>query len=291
MRILDNDSRVAYDRSPRWLLLKRSVGDFYHRGTFALVFIHCNLLRTPRTVRQLSPSFWDAPRGRVTLAVHYIEKGDALAQTHVALFQEALEALKKVERNLLPQFQGYECGPDPSFSIASFAEPLAAVKWCLKTQEDLLLITWSAGILSHSCCTPVRDESGKQLLFNGVRVQMGVCMMNVEASQVKPDPTNGEARYFGPLCNRSARVAAAAHGGQVLICGEELYDIVLAAQNTEVTYHLYGYTCSLTFLFQVPELMLHALGSFELKGIAEPIALSEVASLPRTFPPPNLAPL
>ena len=107
---------------------------------------------------------------------------------------------------------------------------------------------------------------------------------------MKSDPTTGEARYFGPLCNRSARVAAAAHGGQVLICGEELSDVVLAAQNTEVTYHLYGYTF-VNILFQVPKLMVHALGSFELKGIAEPIALSEVATLPRTFPPPNLAPL
>ena len=227
-------------------------------------YIHTD--RTCRTMKQLSPSYWDAPRGRVTLAIHYIDKGDELARTDVSLFQEALVAVNKVERKLLTQFRGYECEPDSSFFMASFAEPLNAVRWCLQTQEDLLEIAWSAEMLSHTNCETVRDESGQRMLFNGARVQMGICTMDVTEAQVKPDLSTGAARYFGQICNHCSRVAAAAFGGEILIAGQELYDTLVVSQHQVRSLVYFPSTLLIAASFEVTKVYAEASWVVPIKG-------------------------
>ena len=51
------------------------------------------------------------------------------------------------------------------------------------------------------------------LVQKGLRVAMG--MATGQCLKMKPCARTGRAEYFGPLLNHAARIAQAAHGGQV----------------------------------------------------------------------------
>eukprot|EP00954_Amorphochlora_amoebiformis_P018642 1327444-Amorphochlora_amoeboformis.AAC.1 len=102
-------------------------------------------------------------------------------------------------------------------------------------------------------------QDGK-VLFNGMRVHMG---MEVGRPTGKRAPTTGRMDYYGPSVNKSARVAHAANGGQVLITDEILADIKRAQQVDSK-------------IFADDPFVMKDMGHHKLKGIAAPAQIYEI---------------
>jgi len=86
---------------------------------------------------------------------------------------------------------------------------------------------------------------------------VGICSGAV--LEMKPCKRTGRAEYFGPQLNKAARVANAAHGGQILM-GRCAYDSV-----DERVLGQLGIECS-------------NIGKYNLKGVAEPELIYQMAS-------------
>ena len=111
------------------------------------------------------------------------------------------------------QHHGYEVeGEDGNF-VCAFHSPVDAVPFAVAIQEGLLQVNWSEELLSSKWCNEERTADGK-LSFRGMRLAIGMCTGN--AMRAQPCVRTGKMEYYGPIMNHAARVATAAHGGQVM---------------------------------------------------------------------------
>eukprot|EP00951_Prasinocladus_malaysianus_P014747 scaffold112383_cov52-Prasinocladus_malaysianus.AAC.1 len=53
-----------------------------------------------------------------------------------------------------------------------------------------------------------------------------VCVSTGDALRAEPSLRTGRMEYYGPIVNHAARVAAAAHGGQVLVHENTIVSLV-----------------------------------------------------------------
>ena len=86
------------------------------------------------------------------------------------------------------------------------------MQFAVAIQEGLLQVNWSEELLSTKWCHEERTANGK-LSFRGMRLAIGMC--TGDAMRVQPCVRTGKMEYYGPIMNHAARVATAAHGGQV----------------------------------------------------------------------------
>merc|ERR1711988_1896472 len=103
------------------------------------------------------------------------------------------------------------------------------------------------------------EEKGN-VIFSGMRVYMG---MQVGEPTPKRAPTTGRWDYYGPCVNKSARVAHAANGGQVLITND-----ILNAIKKE--------TADRNDFVEGEHYVKKDMGKHSLKGIAQPVHMYEV---------------
>jgi class 3 adenylate cyclase len=75
-----------------------------------------------------------------------------------------------------------------------------------------MFVHWSPEVLSTHWACEHFDHNGSKI-FCGPRIAIG--MSTMDASRVQTCDRTGRMEYFGPVMNHSARVASAAHGGQV----------------------------------------------------------------------------
>ena len=102
-----------------------------------------------------------------------------------------------------------------------------------------------------------------------IRVTVGIS--HGSPSRLSIHPTTGRADYFGSVVNLSARLASAAHGGQILLEGSPSIDFVENDLAREVDFTL--------------------LGSYKFKGIIAPrgtpvlqVTPHQLYGIPRCFP-------
>jgi tRNA A-37 threonylcarbamoyl transferase component Bud32 len=125
-----------------------------------------------------------------------------------------------VLRAELKRHRGYEICPsegdsgEGSFMMA-FQEVTDALAWSADVQRALLHADWPTALLRHPAawqewsCT---DDSA--LLYKGLRVRMGVHAGPARASL---DPLTRRTNYVGPTVDTALQIAAAAHGGQIVV--------------------------------------------------------------------------
>lgn len=127
----------------------------------------------------------------------------------------ALEIHNTFLRRTLADCGGYEVKTEGDSFMVAFGSAIQAVRWCLAAQEGLAAVQWPPEILAHEAAREEAKPDGERL-FSGLRLRMGV---HIGRPECRPDPVTGRMDYFGPMVNRAARVAAAAHGGQVVVTG------------------------------------------------------------------------
>jgi predicted ATPase/class 3 adenylate cyclase len=152
-----------------------------------------------------------APTGLVTLVFTDLQGSTELWEKLQSRFAEALTAHNSVMRGLIAKHSGYEVKTEGDAFMIAFSSPTMAVRFALELQEQM----------ATAMPDDIRRDTGAELL-----VRMGIHMGEPICER---DPTNGRMDYFGPMVNRSARISAAGHGGQILLshavreaAGEEL---------------------------------------------------------------------
>ncbi len=135
-----------------------------------------------------------APTGTVTLVFTGIENSGELWERLGAAFEPVLALHQRAIREALAARGGYEVKVEGDAFMLSFARATEAMQFAQEAQEGLARQPWPA-------------STGEIRVRMGVRTGVPICA---------PDPA-GRMDCFGPVVNRAARIAAAAHGGQILI--------------------------------------------------------------------------
>ncbi len=158
-----------------------------------------------------------APTGSVTLVFTDVEASTAQWEWDPQAMGEALRVHNQLFRELLREHKGYEVKTEGDSFICAFSDPKTALKFCLGGQERLLSADWPPKILQHPKSHRVVSETSGKVLFNGLRVRMG---MHTGWPSCEADPVTHRMDYFGPVVNRAARIACVGHGGEIVISGE-----------------------------------------------------------------------
>ncbi len=179
----------------------------------------------------------ELPTGTVTLLFSDVAGSTVLLSRLGAAYADALDGQRQVLRKAWAEHGGVELGTEGDSFYVVFPTAPAAVTAAAQAQRELAVFQWPAG--------------------ERVRVRMGI---HTGA------PTVHDGAYVGMDVHRAARIAGAAHGGQVVV--------------SEATAHLVD-SC-------LPNgVELRDLGSHQLKDIAQPEHLFQLAveGLPAEFAP------
>jgi WD40 repeat protein/class 3 adenylate cyclase len=179
------------------------------------------------------------PTGTVTFLFTDIEGSTRLLHELGDEYADVVTAHRRIVRDVVEQHRGVEVDTQGDSFFIAFAEPTAAVEAASDIQ---------AGLASH----PWPGDAA-------VRVRMGLHT---------GEPLISDFHYFGVDVHRAARIAAAAHGGQVLV-SEYAKKLVTGDGGAHIAFR--------------------DTGVHRLKDLPEPERLFQlvIEGLPSTFPPPR----
>ncbi|HEY7360838.1 MAG TPA: adenylate/guanylate cyclase domain-containing protein, partial [Streptosporangiaceae bacterium] len=179
----------------------------------------------------------ELPTGTVTMLFSDIEGSTVLLNALGDRYGEALSAQRALLRAAFSSFGGREMGTEGDSFFVVFGSARDAVQCCVAAQRALAAHDWPGGV--------------------AVRVRMGLH---------SGEPARHEDGYIGLDVHRAARIAATAHGGQVVL--------------SEATRLLVGSPLPLG-------VSVRDLGFHRLKDIEAPERIYQLAAtgLPEQFPP------
>ncbi len=148
---------------------------------------------------------------RVVLVFSDIEGSTPLWERAPEAMEASLDLHNATLRGLIEEHEGYEVKTEDAAFMVAFESAQDAVRFCLACQEALHDLEWPEALLENPEAAKSADG-----FFRGLRVRMGVHLGNTRKSA---DPTTGRMDFFGPVVSRAARIAGAAHGGQVVVSG------------------------------------------------------------------------
>jgi predicted ATPase/class 3 adenylate cyclase len=178
----------------------------------------------------------ELPTGTLTMLFSDIEGSTVLVRRLGERYGEALSAQRTLLRAAFRSFGGRELSTEGDSFFVVFESAIAAIGCCVAGQRALTGHSWPDGVT--------------------VRVRMGLH---------SGEPTRHEDNYVGLDVHRAARIAAAAHGGQVVL--------------SDATRHLVESRLA-------SDVSLRDLGWHRLKDIEAPERVYQlvVAGLPDRFP-------
>jgi predicted ATPase/class 3 adenylate cyclase len=138
----------------------------------------------------------EAPSGTVTLMFTDIQGSTRLWETLGDGFRPILDRHNDLARAEIERYRGFEVKSQGDSFMVAFGDGADGVRCALAIQKALARENWP-------------ETVGELLIRIGLHTGEPI---------LQPDPS-GRPDYFGPVVNRSARIEAAAHGGQTVISG------------------------------------------------------------------------
>eukprot|EP01013_Petalomonas_cantuscygni_P019859 TRINITY_DN378_c0_g1_i1.p1 TRINITY_DN378_c0_g1~~TRINITY_DN378_c0_g1_i1.p1 ORF type:complete len:816 (-),score=133.99 TRINITY_DN378_c0_g1_i1:2374-4689(-) len=234
------------------------------------------------------------PIGPVALIFTDVQGSTRIWEVLNEAMRVALDTHHALFRRLIMKYGGFEVKTEGDAFMVAFSDPVAAVRFCVESQEALMASEWPPQILedvdgceesvalsgssssprSPAAGEPFREPTGQIVpsgtagaitCWKGLRVRMGGEFGEPMAQQ---DPVSGRTDYYGPAVNLAARVCGSAVGGQVLL------GPALSAAAREDAW------CARSALFAPG-------GSLALKGIAAKVDVTQC--FPRSIGPARMA--
>ncbi|EFC37436.1 predicted protein [Naegleria gruberi] len=158
--------------------------------------------------------------------------------------REGLKLHNDVLRNQLNLFKGFEVKTQGDCFYVVFKDPLDGIDWAMSCQHELMSIAWPSELLQmYDCRTEFNNET-KEIVWNGIRVRMGLHFGYAEKIF---DKVVNRPDYFGNTINAAARIEASTQGGQVLISedmfselwkihGTNLFKSITLKEDNQATY-------------------------------------------------------
>jgi class 3 adenylate cyclase len=201
------------------------------------------------TKAQITPGFHAAPAGSsITLCFVFTKGARDLVASDTSLASHALGMLRHCVRDLLTANgrNGYECQEDEGAFMLAFPNLSETAAFACDLQMELAELPWQDEL---RVCGPAFEQ--------GLRVGIGA--LHGSYTSRGPHATTGRADYFGTIVNRTARIAQAAHAGQVLFGADA------------------SMSCSSKSKMQLPAgTALERLGAYAFKGIEGSLAVHEL---------------
>jgi len=154
---------------------------------------------------------------RITVVFIHIEDSSRLFEIDQDLMMSSIQLLQDEIRSLILKYNGYMSEVKDADFLLAFSTPADALLFCMDAQESCLKLDWNPDLQSlASTATEYASVKGKRkAIFRGLRMKMGVSEGDVQNTY--PHPATGRIAYLGKMLNRSARIAATASGGQILV--------------------------------------------------------------------------
>ncbi len=142
------------------------------------------------------------PSGTVTFLFTDIEGSTRLLETLRDQYEVLLSDHHRILRAALPRWNGHEINVQGDSFFIVFARAIDAIHYVIETQRNLVEHSWAEGVQ--------------------VKVRMGLHTGEPSLSQnsldeIPADSGGQQPSYIGMDVHRAARIAAAGHGGQVLL--------------------------------------------------------------------------
>ena len=195
-------------------------------------------------------------------------------------------------RYQLQEHKGYEVEGEQGNFVCAFHTAADAVKFSVVIQEELLHVNWSEELLCSKWGYEQRTGDG-EVSFRGLRLSIGMCTGN--ALRMQPCIRTGRMEYYGPIMNHAARVATAAHGGQVGLIGAPLpsqspgrvLPEMLAVPSATVSPQVLMHEASWKEIVsgdgsEIADVLFANMGKHQLKGISKLVFITQAR--PRMFP-------
>ncbi|CAH0475031.1 unnamed protein product [Peronospora belbahrii] len=216
---------------------------------------------TLKSPHQLSLGMRDAPAAQkpVTMVFTFIEGARPLVRCHAEELADRIKTLCMVARELLRKHNGYECQELQGDFMLAFFTPASAILWCGEFQIRIRqkFREWDL------------ENVNQELRFSmSIGIETGV------PASVSPHKTSGRADYFGNIVNQTARIAKAAHGGQVLI-GSDAWTAFCDAQAISSSQQIIKKADKIKEIPGSTVLQFKFHGYYSFKGILKPIGLIE----------------
>ncbi|KAF0852716.1 mitochondrial adenylate/guanylate cyclase domain-containing protein [Andalucia godoyi] len=184
------------------------------------------LIREEKSV-YLSDTASTPPNGPgVALVFTDVESSTSMWEKYTTAMYASLKIHNKLMRDLIQKHNGYEVKTEGDGAMLAFWSALDALKYLLDFQQQLLEQEWPEEILGSQYARVETNESGS-VIWRGLRVRSGIhCAEHI----MELDPTTGRGDYHGRSVNRSARVAGAGCGGQIVV-SQAAYDAVISKKD------------------------------------------------------------
>jgi len=222
------------------------------------------------THKQLTSPWSAAPPAKdVTILFTFVEGVSELkAALPEEMIAEAMQQLQAVVRTALCAHHGYEVEVEEGNFVCAFSSAYDAAEFGMSCQVSLMAVNWHPMLLAQPRASEQLTLYGGGHIFRGIRLAIGMCTGN--ALRVQPCLRTGKMEYYGPIMNHAARVAVAAHGGQVLL-HESSWNEIVGGERGE------------------PDRAVFVnMGRHELKGVTRTVYIIQAVAdelSGRTFPP------
>jgi len=234
----------------RWAVKLSSVGMGI---TFSLIVVLCIGLffALLKYMKARTRDVSKAPKGhKVAIMFTDVQNSTKLWNTNKKAMEKAIDAHHTTIRDIVSKHDGYEVKTIGDSFMVAHDDPTVLLRIALECQKKLLTVAWPDEILQFEDASMLQE--GTKLIFRGLRIRVG--LHYGEANHLYDEVAKGYD-YYGDTVNCAARLESVAWGGQIL--------------------------CTNSFLAEIDatlkaELQTTYMGRISLKGIAEPVAITEV---------------
>ncbi|EPZ35119.1 Adenylyl cyclase class-3/4/guanylyl cyclase domain-containing protein, partial [Rozella allomycis CSF55] len=166
------------------------------------------------------------PQGKVAIVFTDTKNSTKLWNEYGLAMNSSLKVHFEVLRRHIRNCGGYEKGDG---CMITFDSVVAAMRFCISTQIDLMDAEWPEEILKSPDCKPILDKEG-HLLYKGLSVRMGI-HFGTPICQI--DDGYNKMDYTGAPVNLASRVMSSADGGQIHI-SNDAYEEFCESQDKEM---------------------------------------------------------